>query len=774
MHSVRPHGRRRFRLGALAATAAASLLMGVVGPASPAQAADITDGLALWYKLDATSGTVAADASGNGRDGTVNGTASWAGAGEGLTFNGSDTYIKVPDNIMSGMNSITVAMDVRIDATQATPYFLYGFGNTTNGAGNGYLFSTGNSLRTAIAPGNFSTEQNTSTSAALPRSVWKHVTYTQTGTTGVLYQDGVEVARNTSVTITPGSLGSGTTTANYIGKSLYSSDKLFKGRIRDFRVYNRALAPGEVLEVSGNTTGIAKVTLPALKTDALIDDANSTITLPVKEGTDLTTLAPQFTLAQDASISPASGTPRDFTQPVTYEVTGSDGAKRTWTVTAQIMRSPVLPGLTADPNIVRFGDTYYIYPTTDGFAGWSGTKFKAYSSKDLVHWTDHGVILDLGPDVSWADGRAWAPAMTAKNGKYYFYYSADANIGVAVSDSPTGPFTDPLGKPLIASGAFTGQMIDPAVFTDDDGQSYLYWGNGRAYVVPLGDDMISFDASKVTDITTSGFREGSFVVKRNGTYYFMWSENDTRDENYRVAYATGSSPTGPWTKRSVILEKDLTLGIKGPGHHSVIQVPNTDDWYIVYHRFAIPGGDGTHRETTLDKMEFDSGGLIKKVVPTLSSVEPVTNGTSLPTNTTRSLRSVNFPGRYAVVRSDSLGYLDPVTSSSTTAVKQSATFTVIPGLADANCYSFRDSSGRYLRHKDFRVRFDAGNGTTLFNKDATYCARPGSTSGSVSLESYNYPGRYLRHYNYELRIDAYQGTATFRADSSFTAVSPLT
>ncbi|WP_371271953.1 family 43 glycosylhydrolase [Streptomyces sp. cf124] len=771
---MRPHGRRRFRLGALAATAAASLLMGVVGPASPAQAADITDGLALWYKLDATSGTVAADASGNGRDGTVNGTASWAGAGEGLTFNGSDTYIKVPDNIMSGMNSITVAMDVRIDATQATPYFLYGFGNTTNGAGNGYLFSTGNSLRTAIAPGNFSTEQNTSTSAALPRSVWKHVTYTQTGTTGVLYQDGVEVARNTSVTITPGSLGSGTTTANYIGKSLYSSDKLFKGRIRDFRVYNRALAPGEVLEVSGNTTGIAKVTLPALKTDALIDDANSTITLPVKEGTDLTTLAPQFTLAQDASISPASGTPRDFTQPVTYEVTGSDGAKRTWTVTAQIMRSPVLPGLTADPNIVRFGDTYYIYPTTDGFAGWSGTKFKAYSSKDLVHWTDHGVILDLGPDVSWADGRAWAPAMTAKNGKYYFYYSADANIGVAVSDSPTGPFTDPLGKPLIASGAFTGQMIDPAVFTDDDGQSYLYWGNGRAYVVPLGDDMISFDASKVTDITTSGFREGSFVVKRNGTYYFMWSENDTRDENYRVAYATGSSPTGPWTKRSVILEKDLTLGIKGPGHHSVIQVPNTDDWYIVYHRFAIPGGDGTHRETTLDKMEFDSGGLIKKVVPTLSSVEPVTNGTSLPTNTTRSLRSVNFPGRYAVVRSDSLGYLDPVTSSSTTAVKQSATFTVIPGLADANCYSFRDSSGRYLRHKDFRVRFDAGNGTTLFNKDATYCARPGSTSGSVSLESYNYPGRYLRHYNYELRIDAYQGTATFRADSSFTAVSPLT
>ncbi|WP_443065126.1 family 43 glycosylhydrolase [Streptomyces sp. NBC_00576] len=768
---MRPRDRRRFGPGALVAVAVASLLAGVVGPAAPVQAAEITDGLALWYKLDATSGTVAADASGHGRNGTVNGTASWSDAGEGLSFNGSSTYIKVPDDIMSGMNSITVSMDVQIDATQTTPYFVYGFGNATNGSGNGYLFTTGDSLRTGIASGNWTTEQNTRTSAALQRSVWKHVTYTQTGNTGILYRDGVEVARNTAVTVTPGSIGSGTTTANYIGKSLYTGDKLFKGKIRDFRVYNRALAPGEVVQLSGNTTGIAAATHPALKIDAIVDDARSKITLPLTDGTDLTALAPQFSLVSGASISPASATPRDFTKPLTYEVTGSDGQKRTWTVEALIMNSPVLPGLTADPNIVRFGDTYYIYPTTDGFAGWSGTKFKAYSSKDLVHWQDHGVILDLGPDVSWADTRAWAPTTAEKNGKYYLYYSADTNIGVAVSDSPTGPFRDPLGKPLIARGAYTGQMIDPAVFTDDDGKQYLYWGNGRAYVVPLNDDMVSFDASKVTDITPSGYTEGTFVIKRKGTYYFMWSEGDTRDENYRAAYATGSSPTGPWTKRGVMLEKDLALGIKGPAHHSVVQVPGTDDWYIAYHRFAIPGGDGTHRETTIDKLEFDSSGLIKKVVPTLSSIAPLP---TLPTDTTRSLQSVNFTGRYAAARSDSLGYLDPVTSSSTTAVKQSATFTVVPGLADPACYSFRDSSGRYLRHKDYRIRFDANNGSTTFKSDATYCARPGSATGSVSLESYNYPGRYLRHYNYELRIDPYQDTATFRADSSFKAVSPWT
>lgn len=153
---------------------------------------------------------------------------------------------------MKGMDSISVSMDVLMDESQTGPYFIYGFGNTSGGAGNGYLFATGNSLRTSIASGNWSTEQNTrpSDSHNLTRSVWKQLTYTQTGTTGVLYEDGVEVGRNTSVSITPGSIGSGTTTANYLGKSVYTSDKLFKGKIRDFRVYDRALAGSEVEQLS--------------------------------------------------------------------------------------------------------------------------------------------------------------------------------------------------------------------------------------------------------------------------------------------------------------------------------------------------------------------------------------------------------------------------------------------------------------------------------------------------------------------------------------------
>lgn len=593
------------------------------------EGADVPADLLLHYGFDETSGNIAVDSSGHGYHGTYVRTPAFGTGVSGGSFSmsgASDSpYVKIPNGVLKNADSVTVSTYAKWKGGSSWQW-LFGLGPDSDK----YLFaspSNGSSkLYSAITKASWSAESKLTAGSQLTAGEWRHVTVTLDGSTGtmVLYVDGIEAARATGVTIKPSELyDADKDYSGYIGRSLYAADPYFGGEVDDFRIYDRALSAAEVMELSGNTTGIARATHPALKVDALIDNANSRITLPVKEGTDLTSLAPEFSLAHGAAISPASGSVRNFTEPVTYEVTGSDGEKRTWTVSALEMKSPVLPGLNADPNIVRFGDTFYLYPTTDGFDGWSGTQFKAYSSTDLVHWTDHGVILDLGPDVSWADSRAWAPTIAEKNGKYYFYFCADANIGVAVSDSPTGPFKDALGAPLLKAGQLSGQMIDPAVFTDDDGTSYLYWGNGHAYVAPLNADMTSIDTAQIKDITPSGYNEGSFVVKRKGTYYFMWSENDTRDENYRVAYATGSSPTGPWTERGVILEKDASLGILGTGHHSVVQVPGTDDWYIAYHRFAIPGGDGTHRETTIDKMEFDADGLIKKVVPTLTSIDPV-------------------------------------------------------------------------------------------------------------------------------------------------------
>ncbi|MBB5897848.1 family 43 glycosylhydrolase [Kutzneria kofuensis] len=593
--------------------------------APPAPVEADRNGLVAHWPLDAKSGQVAADTTGHGYDAALAGDVSWTDGA--LSFGGTNGHVQLPNNLLTGASAATVSADVLVDPKQQTPYFLYDFGNTApSGVGNGYLFATGGTadsgLRGAIATGNWTTEQQAASSGGLPRGVWKNVALTVGNGVEVLYLDGVEVGRNTNATIKPSDIGGGVTAANYLGRSAYAADNYFTGKMKDVRLYDRALSGDEVAALPSNSTLIRSVDLASLKVPAVIDASAGTVVLPVKPGTDLRRLAPTFGLAPGSRITPANGRTVDLRSPKKFTVTGPEGRSRVWTVEAHEMRSPVLPGFNADPNIVAFGDTYYIYPTTDGFPGWSGTTFSAWSSKDLVNWTNRGVVLDLGPDVSWADKNAWAPTIAEHNGKYYFYYCAEAKIGVAVGDSPVGPFKDS-GKPLIASNPDGGQAIDPAVFVDPSGQPYLYWGNGNAYVVPLDDDMVSYDPAKITHLTgLADFREGLFMVERRGTYYLSWSIDDTRSQDYRVGYATSSSPTGPFTNHGVILSKDTRLGIVGTGHSSMLQVPGTDDWYIAYHRFAIPGGDGMHRETTIDRMTFNPDGTIAPVKPTLESVEP--------------------------------------------------------------------------------------------------------------------------------------------------------
>ncbi|KAI0121347.1 glycosyl hydrolase [Xylariales sp. AK1849] len=298
--------------------------------------------------------------------------------------------------------------------------------------------------------------------------------------------------------------------------------------------------------------------------------------------------------------------------------------------------SPVLAGLNADPNIAVFGTTYYLYPTTDG-NDWEGKDFYVWKSDDLVDWTrSEAPILSLNGEsgvgnVPWSDGKAWAPTIIERGGKYYFYHSGNnpaegtLTIGAAVADSPEGPFT---GQPtamihntekLTASAA-----IDPAAFLDPvTGKYYLYWGNGRALYAELNDDMVSINEDTIGENTgLDDYFEAPFVVYRNGLYHMTWSIGDTRSEDYRVGYASAPSATGPWTSHGIILQKDTAQGILGTGHQSIINVPGTDDWYIAYHRFAIPGGDGMHRETTIDRVTFNADtGLIEGIAPTLSSVQ---------------------------------------------------------------------------------------------------------------------------------------------------------
>ncbi|HEY5284055.1 MAG TPA: family 43 glycosylhydrolase [Polyangia bacterium] len=287
--------------------------------------------------------------------------------------------------------------------------------------------------------------------------------------------------------------------------------------------------------------------------------------------------------------------------------------------------NPVLVGYNADPNVVLFDNTFYIFPTTDGFASWGSTSFSVFSSTNLVQWTNRGVILDLTKDLKWATGHGWAPSIARVGTTYYFYFSADSQIGVATSSSPTGPFKDALGKALATTGQYGSQSIDPYVFIDDDGTPYLYFGSGSGglRLAKLNADMISFAATptNISPSGASGTLEGSAMFKRKGTYYLAWSEGDTRNATYQMAYARAQSPQGPFTRLAVILQQNTTLGILGPGGGTILALPSRDEYYLAYHRFKIPGGDGTHRETCIDRMAFNSDGTIVPVKPTLEGLQ---------------------------------------------------------------------------------------------------------------------------------------------------------
>ncbi|WP_281228707.1 family 43 glycosylhydrolase [Flavobacterium aquiphilum] len=376
------------------------------------------------------------------------------------------------------------------------------------------------------------------------------------------------------------------------------------------------------------------------KTNVKADETLKQVHLPVKQGTNLSSFKPDFTKYAGVTIEPK--TPQNFTKgAVKYTVAINGQPSETWSVIASVANNPVLNGLYADPDILysEKDSKYYIYPTSDGFDNWSGTYFKTFSSTDLVNWTDEGVILDLEKDVSWAKKNAWAPCILEKkvgdSYKYYFYFTAGQKIGVAVADSPKGPFVDS-GKPLVEkypNGVTGGQQIDPDVFTDPKtGKNYLYWGNNYMACAEINPDMISINEETVKVITPDKtFREGTTVFFRNGKYYFLWSEDDTRSENYKVRYGTSDSPTGKISipENNLVIAKDKEAEIYATGHNSIIQIPGKDEWYIVYHRFNYPKGitmgrpAGFNREVCIDKMEFDKEGNILTVKPTHEGIKPL-------------------------------------------------------------------------------------------------------------------------------------------------------
>ena len=305
-------------------------------------------------------------------------------------------------------------------------------------------------------------------------------------------------------------------------------------------------------------------------------------------------------------------------------------------------KNPIVDGWYADPEGIVLGNKYWIFPTFS--AKYEDQVFlDAFSSKDLLHWEKHNRVLDTSV-IKWAKQAMWAPCIIEKNQRYYLFFSANdlqrpggpyweekdldnhyGGIGVAVADSPEGPYQDHLGVPLINEFHNNAQPIDQFVYKDVDGTYYMFYGGWRhCNIAMLNDDFTDFvpwSSNKLfKEITPEGYVEGPFVFRRKNSYYFMWSEGSWGNDDYKVAYAMADKVTGPYKRIGTILESDKNIAT-GAGHNSVINKPNTDQWYIVYHRRPIPNKGRDHRVICIDKLEFNQDDTIEQVKMTFKGVK---------------------------------------------------------------------------------------------------------------------------------------------------------
>lgn len=290
---------------------------------------------------------------------------------------------------------------------------------------------------------------------------------------------------------------------------------------------------------------------------------------------------------------------------------------------------------TADPAPMMHNGTVYLYTSHDEDITvknfFTMNDWRCYSTTDMVNWTDHGAILSYKV-FEWSRGDAWAGQCIYRNGKFYYYLPVNQKnggnaIGVAVSDSPTGPFKDAIGKPLLTGYGY----IDPTVFIDDDGQAYLYWGNPNLWHVKLNEDMITYNQefgiikedlkddnfgyrSKKIDNRTASYEEGPWLFKHNSLYYLLYPAGGVPEH---LAYSTAKSITGPWTYGDTIMHV-IKEGGAFTNHPGYIEFKGKS--YLFYHNAALPGGGGFKRSVCIEPFTFNADGSIPLIDPTKEGV----------------------------------------------------------------------------------------------------------------------------------------------------------
>jgi len=291
------------------------------------------------------------------------------------------------------------------------------------------------------------------------------------------------------------------------------------------------------------------------------------------------------------------------------------------------IRNPLFTHMfSADPSAHVFGDTLWVYPShdRDDAASFSMEDYHVYSTTDMVQWHDHGVIFNPLTQTTWAHEAAWAPDCVYRNGLYYLYYPTDKrHIGVAVSQRPDGPFTDPLGHPLLSIDSpgvvCNRDFIDPAVFIDDDGQAYLFCGQNTVCCIRLNPDMISYDGQVHIIEGVHEFFEAVWVHKRNGLYYMSYSDGPFFGHEPQISYCTAKHPLGPYTYQGTLLGPVNS----GTNHHSIVNYKGQD--YLFYHTADIsrtlhPNFHcGVRRSICCDSLFYNAEG---KILPVKTTTAP--------------------------------------------------------------------------------------------------------------------------------------------------------
>lgn len=613
-----------------------------------------------------------------------------------LVLDGSDnTYAQLETGLFDNRDTVTISMDIKPQMDSGN-FFTFSVGNDSTRYN--FLRIRATEIRNAITVSSYSDEHEVKTNGAIT-DCWMNVSLVIDGTVSKIYVNGALKAVNSNTGIRISELGTGL--LSYIGKSLYDGDAYYKGCFDNFRVYDYALNDSEIEGIFNENIDLYPL-LNSITVGTVLDNVDNTdgtdshtavyadvdrtsgIIISGVKNSIVSSIPVTFALISDNAeiyidgIRFTNGTRVNLSKDRNVEIKYADKSEYYILKTPTVVNNAILPGQYADPDIDYLDGRFWIFPTTDGAAGWGGTVFHAWSSVDLVNWTDEGVILDVADDnpglnskgiqiaaSKWSDGNAWAPTIEEKNGKYYFYYCGkikeeyigtygvadgsynDKAIGVAVADNPAGPYTasdapvvypkmikDTMSGSIISNNNFSGQIIDPSVFTDDDGTSYLFFGNGNAAFAKLNSDMTSVKTDSLKRITgMTDFREGVVVFKRNGTYYFTWSCDDTGSENYHVNYGTASTLSSSISiykyikvsSVSTIMAKNISAGILGTGHQSTLYLPGADRLFLVYHRFYTPlgqvgGNYGYHRETCIDELFFDSSNNIRTGIPTMNGV----------------------------------------------------------------------------------------------------------------------------------------------------------